>query len=56
MSCAYCITGQYHMVVFLKPDNTFHVHAPFHDKKMMKRMTEAIDKEMKNWKPVKEKK
>lgn len=51
MSCAYCITNQFHLLVIQKVDGTFHVHAPFYNKKMMKRMIEAIIKENKNWKP-----
>jgi hypothetical protein len=38
------------MVVILHPDGKYHVHAPFHDKKAMKRMADAIAKETKNWK------
>lgn len=44
MSCAYCITNLFHMVVIQKKDGTFHVHAPFQDKKMMKRMKLEINK------------
>ena len=49
MSCAYCITNQFHMVVILRKDGTYHVHAPFHDKRAMFTMLKAVAKEQKNW-------
>ena len=44
MSCAYCITNQFHMLVIQKSDGSFHIHAPFQDKKMIKRMINEIKK------------
>ena len=51
MSCAYCITNQFHLLVIQKADGTFHVHAPFQDKKIMKKMVEQILKAQKDYKP-----
>lgn len=55
MNCAYCITNQFHLLVIQQMDGSFHVHAPFQDKKMMKRIKLEIDKAEKEWKPTKEK-
>ena len=49
MKCAYCITNQYHMLVIQQPDGSFHVHAPFQDKKIMNKMLKDISKSMKEW-------
>lgn len=51
MSCAYCITNQYHMLVIQQPNGSYHVHAPFQDKKIMKKMMEQIVKAQKTYKP-----
>lgn len=47
--CAYCLTNKFHMVVILNSDGTYHVHAPFQNKKVMNKMIDLIKKEMKNW-------
>ena len=44
------------MLVIQKADGTFHVHAPFYNKKMMKKIKLEINKAEKIWKPNKEKK
>lgn len=49
MSCAYCITNQYHMLVIQKSDGNYHVHAPFQDKKVIKIMIDQIKKAAKDW-------
>jgi len=51
MSCAYCITNQFHLLVIQKSDGSFHVHAPFHDKKIMKKMVDQIANAQKEYKP-----
>jgi hypothetical protein len=53
VNCAYCITNQFHLLVIQKADGTFHVHAPFQDKKMMKRIKLEIEKAEKNQKETK---